>query len=344
MTKIASIILAFTLFFSCQENKDKSLTTDNNSDKESLSDRSVIDLSKMGFYRSQLQSDSTFVCVYVNAVENNGDFYSDTLLQMYACKYKLIDNEIKKIKINLLTESECSYMSIDTTSYKQVEIENSPYIYFSYTTSYQGAAIIDHYVVFVLVNMDDLSNYSLVYEGRYKYFKCDDCIDGDFLENDLAKKHPSILAKLKELSKSSKFIYQRTSKDDNMHYHLNYETKWNSDNTANYAYGAGYSEIEAPIWSTHYKTNLFDLNMGEATKNTENDRYVLNTYFRGNIIGFDKNTKLYFPLFIESCVIGCDKEIELFDNDSLRISYTEGGDMEYRISMKDIIFDTKTGD
>ncbi len=359
-------ILFLSLLLSCKkENKNNTLIIDN-FNKEILSESSetTFKMPRYGHYRTRLERDSTFICLYYGTyydhnVKNNLLLCSDTLHNINIHKYKIVNNNATSVKrkeiirigeridnsrngiVDKRIEGK-SHISLDKTSYKQVEIENKSYMYFSYTKLIKSStAVNEHLVYFTLVDTYDLSSYQLIYLGNPS-FKCEECIDGDFLENYILKKHyPLILAKLKELSKSSKKIYQRTPKDDDIYYHLNYETKWNKDNNANNIYRQGYSDIKAPIWSTYYTTNLFKLNKGSISGNTENNRYLIKTYFRGNIIGLDKNTKMYFPLFIESCILGCNKKIELFDEDSLRIKNNDDGKIEYRISMKDIIFDTK---
>ncbi len=143
------------------------------------------------------------------------------------------------------------------------------------------------------------------------------------------------------MSRTSKLIYQPTELDKDSLYYLNYETKWNKDNDVENIFGIGHAEISTPIKTTYYKTNLFQLNNGSITDSIENNDIKLISYFRSNLIGYDKHKKLYFPLIIENCAMDCAKTIEFFAKDSLRITYEYNG--TYEISLNDIIFDSRIG-
>jgi hypothetical protein len=343
---IAFTVVIFSIFsFSCKDKKTiiEVKGTPIDSTSYFLNAQAESYIRNNSFYTGEIQSDSTFVCLYVLPENKHVFFFSDTLNQMYACKYRLIQNRVDTLATVLLEENEQGYFSIDTLSFKQVPIQDVPFLYFSYKEGHQDAAIQEQTVCFRLINLRDLSDYLLTCTGKPS-FKCDDCIDGELEADAKLRKNPLILNKLKELSKSSTLIYQRSEKDNDIYYYLNYESKWNQDNQTDNAWGAGYSTITTPIKSTYYTTNLFRLNRGTVNDSIENDKYILVNYFRGNIIGYDKLRKLYFPLWIESCINFCDKNIRFFSEDSLSISYTENGNIEYLISTNDILFDSKFGD
>lgn len=331
-------LLCLFVLFSCKKNVNVSdvtgILTD---DKE---DSASIPLG--GFYQSSLQEDSTYIALYA------GDgfasyFYSDTLNRVYAAKCKLNVHSIDTLYKALILENEWAYLTVDSSSFEQVTVLDLPYLYFSTSEGFMGQAIIERNVNFHLVNMNTLEHYRLLYAGEPS-FKCDECIEGRFVITDQLRSTPEILSKLKELSKTSKFIYQRGAKDDDIYYYLNYEEKWDRDNKSHNRYGAGYGDIVTPIRSTRYKTDLFALNKGSENSVIENKRYILRSYFRGNIIGYDKDKKLYFPLYIENCALGCNKDIDFIDENTLKITRSESDEETYHISMKDIIFDSTIGD
>ena len=343
--------LFLLLFTSCREKPSPVSKEDNNVEiKDSVVVQISIvepepefDIIRKSIYKSKLTHDSTFVSVYILPGNSTSSVFADTVNRMFVGKFKYINNQIDTIKSVLLSENEWGYFSIDTGSFETLRIKNTPFLYFSYLEGAQGIAVLEKSVYFCLINMNDLSKYELTYIGRSS-FKCEDCIEGHFADNPNLAGNRLIFNKLKSLSKNSNLIYQQKSKDKNAYYHLNYETKWNDDNQADNAWGAGYSYIQTPIKSTYYKTDLFRLNQGLVNDSIENDRFILVNYFRGNIIGYDKINQLYFPLLIESCFNFCNKSIAFFDQDSLRIFYDEGGDIEYRISMNDILFDKRKGE
>lgn len=333
-----SLLCFFALLLSCKKN----VTVCNDVGLLFCSSDESISVPLGGFYQSPLQDDSTYVSLYA------GDgfasyFYSDTLNRVHAAKCKLSAYGVDTLSKTLILENEWAYLTIDSSSFEQVTVLDQPYLYFSTSEGFMGQAIIERNVNFHLINMNTLEHYRLLYAGEPS-FKCEDCIEGSFVITDELRSTPDILSKLKDLSKSSKFIYQRGTKDDDIYYYLNYEEKWDRDNKSHNRYGAGYGNIVTPIRSTLYKTDLFALNKGSENSVIENKRYILRSYFRGNIIGYDKDKKLYFPLYIENCVLGCNKDIEFVDENTLKITRSESDEETYRISLKDIIFDSKTGD
>lgn len=294
-------------------------------------------------YATELLNDSSFVCLYVLPENKQTYFFSDTLNQLYVSKCKLTWNGLDTMRTKLIRECNRTYLTVDSLSFKNVEIDQIPFLYFSFKEAYMGKAVSEQTVTFCLVSLKDLSEYKLVYIGE-PTFKCENCIDGDFIENAKLDKHSAMSKKLTELSKSSTLIYQRTMKDDNIYYRMNYEVKWNTDNNMNNSYGAGRSEIELPIRSTLYRSDLFALNRGSVNDSISNDSYTFVNYFRGNVIGYNKMTKMYFPLFIESCRNFCNKKISFIGSDSLKIIYDEDNDHEYIIPINDVIFDELIGD
>jgi len=336
--KVTLCLLCLFALFSCKKSGIPSSDAITNFETDSI----YVPLG--GFYQSQLQEDSTFICMYSGKDRNMSFFFSDTINMIYAGKCQLNrEGMVDTLETTLLLVNEWSYLTIDSSSFKQVVIQDMPYLYFATSEGFMGQGIIERNVNFHLLNMDNLEHYRLLYAG-VPSFKCEDCIDGSFVITEQLKGTPEILDALKELSKTSTLIYQRGPKDDDIYYHMNYEEKWEADNKSHNAYAAGYGDIVMPIRSTYYATNLFDLNRGSENDVIENDKYQLRSYFRGNIVGYDKSKKMHFPLYIESCVLGCNKNIEFIGKDSLKIVRSETGGEEYRISMKDIIFDTKTGD
>lgn len=332
-----SLLCFFALLLSCKKNttvcNDVGLLF-------GISDESI-SVPLGGFYQSSLQGDSTYVSLYA------GDgfasyFYSDTLNRVYAAKCKLSAYGVDTLSKTLILENEWAYLTIDSSSFEQVTVLDQPYLYFSTTEGFMGQAIIERNVNFHLLDMNTLEHYRLLYAGEPS-FKCEDCIEGRFVITGQLRSTPEILDKLKEMSKTSKFIYQRGAKDDDIYYYLNYEEKWDRDNKSHNRYAAGYGDIVTPIRSTYYQTDLFTLNKGSENSVIENRKYLFRSYFRGNIIGYDKDKKLYFPLYIENCVLGCNKDIEFVDENTLRITRSESDEETYSISMKDIIFDSTIG-
>lgn len=171
-------------------------------------------------------------------------------------------------------------------------------------------------------------NYKLVYKG-YLSAVCDECVKGNFEKNSYSKEINDFLT---QQTKSSKFIYQK-SNHKNEDY-KDYEEKWQADNNIDGHFGAGNLEPLDIIYSTYYKEDLFKIS-GGTPREIENEKYIINSFFRGNLIGYDKTKKLYFPIIIESCSHFCDKKIEFIGTNLLNIEYEDSNG--YIIDLSNII-------
>lgn len=290
--------------------------------------------SPYNFYVSTPE-DSSFIGLFSNR--------SDTIAELWYKQYRLSKSGVDSTKYQLMSSLEWGYIYPDTTLTKEITIGSFQYILFSCSEGYLGNSVLEHNIRFYALNKQNFKYYYLDYIGQYS-FKCE-CLDGEFFNSDNLKEEPLVKDELYTFAKSSELIYQRTDRDEDIYYHMNFEEKWKNDNGADNSYGAGYSVINDTIYSTYYKTNLFEL-LGIVSSDNliENVKYKIVNFFRGNIIAYDKDKELYFPVFIESCVLGCNKKIEFEENNILKVCYSEFEDSEYRISLDDIIFDMKQGD
>ncbi len=80
---------------------------------------------------------------------------------------------------------------------------------------------------------------------------------------------------------------------------------------------------------------MFELTSA-STEYVENDNYEIQSVFRGNLIGFDKKKKKYFPILIESCSGFCNKEVEFLDATKIKITYED--DTTSELDLSKIIF------
>lgn len=335
------ILLLITIFCACQGKNETEQNQRTNNDNTIINKEvdytSFIKNDPNNIYVSSLRDDSTFIGLFCKT----NTFVDATL---YLKKYKLTHCEADSISYQTIQYLDEQYIKIDTTLTKETVIKDTPYILFSCSEGAWGSAAIYQSVSFYALNMQDLSVFFLEYTGRHQYFKCEECIVGQFTENKQLEKYPLIKKELLQLSQKSKLIYQHTKRDEDKYYYLNFEEKWNDDNMRENIYGIGRSSIDDTIRSTYYKTNLFEVMSKYGDNFIENDKYKIANYFRSNIIGYDKYQNLYFPILIETCVQDCNKDIELTDDNSLIIKYNEYYDETYNISLDNIIFDTKHGD
>ncbi len=325
------LIIGVLMLLSCKTNSTQ--LQENNGLEELI----IKSLNQKPIYISKLLDDSTYVVIYGNQTNDNMPyFFSDTLNQIFAAKYEPKSNRMQKPE--LIMQDDYTYLDIDSASFRTTNVDGIIYIYFSSHESFMGQAVLEQTVSFYLIDVNNLSHFELSYVGEPS-FKCDDCIEGDFEIDAKLKKNPRVLSYLMQQSRQSKEIYHASTAEKDPMNSLNYEEKWNEDNSQDNSFGVGNAEINTPIKTTYYKTKLLDLNDGSAVS-IENDDYIVFTFFRGNLIGFDKRKELYFPIIIESCSLGCSKETE-FVGDSLEIRYES--DITYRISMNDLEFDKRIG-
>ncbi len=344
------ILVSILILSSCKYKQNKTSEVDNIPADSILEETAPINndifsANERGIFILETDSPFIYISLHSASPHSNSWFLSDTLNQLYISRLEIKQNTIDTLQSVLIAENDWSYLSIDESSVRETDMEGIPFLYLSASESAMGSAVIDHSVNFYFINLQTLEFYKLVYTGRSS-FKCEDCIDGYFEDSEELQQLPFIAERLKELSRTSKLIYQRTSKDDDPYYHMNYETKWNKDNKSDNAFAYGHAEVCLPIHSTYYTKNLFELNRTKE-HSMENDRYKISTYFRGNVIGYDKQKELYFPIFIESCAVMCDKTVEFITENSIRLIYSEESheeDYTYDILLDDIIFDQQTGD
>ena len=209
---------------------------------------------------------------------------------------------------------------IDT--FQLVYIEKEPYIYFQLLENFVGTAVAGFSII--SFNLFDISTgqfLSLLYEGRDKD---ENTVEGEFTNTGEFNNTPLILNFLEENAAKSRVIYRPTDEDLNLDNPKNYEKKWQVDNSnIPDIYNAnGYEEGTLKL--TYYTNELMPF--AEAKERIENSIFIIVTYFRNNVIGYDKTRKKYFPIWIESCNHCCNKEISFVDVFTLKLFWDECGD------------------
>ncbi len=261
-----------------------------------------------------------------NQNQTNPYFYSDTAIVL---KVESISNSNKRKSVDLL-HLDWTYLTIDSTSINVKTFQNNPFLFFSARTDYMGRAVNIKSVYFWMINTKNIKeNYKLTYTG-YLSPICAECIKGNFEKNNLPKE---IENSLLDYTKTSSLIFQKNNDKEDMY--KDYEDKWQMDNNVDGHFGAGNLDPLNEIYSTYYKENLFKIGGGTPTE-IENNDYIIKSFFRGNLIGYDKNKKLYFPILVESRSYSCDKKIEFVNPHTIKIEYENS--TEYEIDLTKIIF------
>lgn len=249
--------------------------------------------------------------------------------------YTFENNKVVLKKRKTIKELEWNYFSIDSAAQIVQKVQNKDFLFLSGSTGFMGTAIPEQSVEFLMFNINDISeNYSLLYSGYYSAL-CEDCIKGEFVEDSKINNKIARNALL-DFSKKSKLIYQQKDSEKDIKNYKNFIEKWQQDNKQDSHFGAGNLGDLSEIHSTFYKQNLFKISGGTPTE-IENENYLITSYFKGNVIGYDKTKKMYFPIIVESCADFCDKKIEFVNPHVISVSYDEN--TSYNIDLNAIIFE-----
>lgn len=263
-------------------------------------------------------------------------FSSEEKLQLYAAKVRLTGNKaIKVISKTLILEEESTYCVIDS-NIREVTVAGRRYASLSYDKEFMGTAVTEKFIDFQLIDLNSLEQYTLNFAGHHSW-KCKDCLEGEVVNKKALKGKSDILHVLENMASKSPRIYHPSEKDKDPYHVINYETKWEKDNEASNHMANGHGELNVPLKSTYYQTNLFNLQRGSEFETAENEQYLFKSYFCGSVIGFDKQRKLYFPLMIEDCNAMCSKKLSITTDGVLKLSYEE--DDFYEVPLKELIFD-----
>lgn len=247
----------------------------------------------------------------------------------------------KDLKTDTILTNEFTYTEIDSSSITSQKTNGKTFHLLSIKETFKGQAVTSRTINFVLIDPAAKKHYTLSYQGEPS-IRCEVCIDGAFLENKSLESVLKIKTILYAYARKSKWIYRpETAAERDPRHMKNYELKWDQDNKADNHLANGHSGIPDTIYSTYYKDDLMKFTgqrSGEPVT-IENDRFLITSYFRGNLLGFDKQKKRFFPIFIESCVTGCNKTIGFTSSGRLEVTYDEDSRKEvYTVDLDAIKF------
>ena len=264
-----------------------------------------------------------FFRLFVKSNEPRGNyFYADTLNVLIAEQYRFEGGKEKLILQQKIFETEWSYLEIDSANLKLEKVNGREFLFFATNVSNMGKAIQEQEVNFWMLNINDPNEYFRLDYIGYPTNLCASCIKGTFSENKALEKLPAYYRSLKRFAELSPLIYHPSAAEKNAGHYKNYREKWQKDNNVDSVFGAGFIGEMDEVFSTYYQENLFDINDGSESR-IENDRYLIMSYFRGDLIAYDKLKKLYFPVIVESCAHFCNKEVEFVDDVTIKITYED---------------------
>ncbi|MCC9065760.1 hypothetical protein [Flavobacterium piscisymbiosum] len=337
--KIIVLLLSIVLF-SCKN--DQKISDDKlkneNTNQNIKKDSTTVQANSKTATLFEFSNEENTEIIKISATEASDDdklFLVGDKNVLVASKYTKNTNEEKLVLRNTLFSDEFYYINIDKKAVRK-KIQNTEYFLFAVMESPKGNGDPEFILNFIMLNIHDLKFFILKYTGEAT-LRCDECIDGRFIENEILDSNPTIKKELYDFANKSKWVYNPSGKEKDINYYKNYEQKWEQDNTA------GKTEPTFPhsIKSTYYTENLFQYT-GNYNKDEviENADFKIVSYFRNNIIGYDKNKKLYFPIMVETCNTGCDKKIEFISKNKILIIPTEiSSQIADTVNLNEIDFD-----
>jgi hypothetical protein len=333
MKAIITISFLLISLFSCT--KEKTVVDEN----IPVSDKNLIKktLDSLRSHSIFVQENENILTrIWVKSNEKRGNyFYSDTLNVLKISKYQFAGQKLNLIKEINLEKAEWSYLEIDSTNIKTRKTGKKNYLFLTHQVSNMGKGMREIRVNFSMINLNNITdNFSLQYDG-YPSDYCNECIRGNFWENSELKSFKLAKTALYQYAQTSKFIYHPSDEEKNILHFKNYAEKWQKDNDTDNNFGAGYYIIPDVIYSTYYAENLFELTSA-SEEFVENENYKVQSVFRGNLVGFDKKKRKYFPIIVESCSHFCNKNVEFVDSQKLKVTYED--EQSFEIDLSKIVF------
>ncbi len=205
-----------------------------------------------------------------------------------------------------------------------VFIDKTKYLFLFYSLCPMGNASNETDIFFTLLDLNNFYFNQLLFTGKPEYTNSDGIkyYKGNYYNYDNFTKNETIKKYLQGKAKQSNLLLPLNSNLYDIDDNYNFEDKWQRDNPVlNEIQKINYNLSNEKINITYYDLNPMDLFSASCLQKLDNKDFLIYNYYRGSVIGFDKNSKKYFPIIAESCNHGCDKEIKLLRNNKLEIKY-----------------------
>ncbi|AWK05739.1 hypothetical protein HYN56_16440 [Flavobacterium crocinum] len=276
---------------------------------------------------TKIATDDPIVTLFTFSNENNTEVIKisangagdEDKFSLGADKITIIVSKYKNLKIvqqDTLLISEFNYINVDP-HFLRKKIQGTDYFLFALKESPMGNGDPSSYLSYIMINTNNLNFYKLGYIGEYT-LRSGDFIDGDFTKDKILESNTKVYTELYQFASKSKWIYKPAEKEKDINYYKNFEQKWYKDNT----HEDGETSASFTITSTYYTEDLFKFNgLYDDDQVIENADFKIVSYFRHNIIAYDKNKSLYFPVIVESCAHGCGKDIKFVSENEIEIVY-----------------------
>jgi hypothetical protein len=226
----------------------------------------------------------------------------------------------------LVDDDEASCSVLD--AFSSADVGGKPYLYVALEETREGTANAGSVTIeFILVDVQTLEPLGLAYWGEERG---SGTVEGKLVTPETLARRPELLAFLKRKADASPRIY-RGERDS-----MSWVDDWKKLN------GSLPGLIERPSFGpVKIRWQYYDQDpmAGHSTADDKEDRdFKVMSYFRSSLIGFDKARKRYFPIWVESCNHGCNKEIRDLKQGVVSFVYSEWDTQE-----KVVYVDLKAG-
>jgi hypothetical protein len=182
-------------------------------------------------------------------------------------------------------------------------------------------------ITFTLRELNSKKDYSILFNGYVgKYDKMEPI-------KVKVKNKKNILSFLEAKVASSPFVFKQSSSDYDLDNPSNYDKKWNILNSGLRENLNANRNIFWGIKFPEYQENLFTIiNHGSEVMKIENPNYIIISYFKDNVIGYDKINKKYFGIWVPETTYDWISKLDFKSEHNLII--TEQDEYYYSIDLK----------
>lgn len=208
--------------------------------------------------------------------------------------------------------------------FKFAHIDSLDYVFYAEESAGNSLGAIS----FTLRELNSKTNYTILFRGEIGKY------DEMLPINENVKRKKSILHYLETKAASSKFVYKQNISDYDLENPSNYMKKWEILNS-----GLQRKLKENPrkifdIKFPEYQNNIFTiLNHGPEVLTIENTKYIIKSYHKNDVIGYDKNTNKYFVIWVPKNKFQWIEKLEFLSESFLLM--TEFGSDSFNLDLKD---------